>query len=48
MLALSFAVHAQVYEWIDQDGVRQFSDRKPIDVEYRIRGADEQSLSTYS
>ena len=48
LLAMSFMAHARIYEWTDADGVRQFTDREPIGVEYRIRDDGEESLTTYS
>lgn len=39
---------AQIYEWVDAEGNRHFSDSKPAEgIEYRIRGEDEGRLSTY-
>lgn len=51
ILILGFAIGApaEIYEWTDEDGNRHFSDSKPPEgIEYRIRGADEGRLSTYS
>ena len=39
---------AQVYEWVDEQGNRHFSDQKPQGVEFRVLGDPAEGLSTYS
>ena len=40
-------IHAQVYEWIDEDGNRHFSDQKPVGVEFRALDDPDATLSSY-
>lgn len=46
MLCLPAA--AQVYEWIDEQGNRHFSDQEPEGVEFRILGDPAENLSSYA
>ncbi|MDT8409905.1 MAG: DUF4124 domain-containing protein, partial [Wenzhouxiangellaceae bacterium] len=39
---------AQIYEWLDENGERQFSDHPPEHAEYRLRTENEGKLTTYS
>ena len=42
-------IGAQIYEWVDDEGRRHFSDREPVGVEYRRRSGASPggALSTY-
>jgi hypothetical protein len=46
-LVASAPARGQIYEWIDADGKRHFSDRKPVGFEFRILDESEDRLTTY-
>ncbi|NKI35276.1 DUF4124 domain-containing protein [Wenzhouxiangella sp. XN79A] len=46
-LALLLAGSPTIYEWIDEDGNRHFSDREPDVAGWSERVIDEQAISTY-
>ena len=46
-LALILAASPTIYEWIDEDGKRHFSDREPDVAGWSQRVIDEDALSTY-
>jgi hypothetical protein len=46
-LALLMATSPTIYEWIDEDGNRHFSDREPDVAGWSERVIDETAISTY-
>jgi len=46
-LALMMATSPTIYEWIDEDGNRHFSDREPDVAGWSERVIDETAISTY-